>query len=87
MAEQQILARMFFKNGNTETRPLSWIIFATAEGFGKDAGSYLQEPLSRVKSEADEVYVAFADQLNGIQLFRGVFVNARYERKANRNPR
>lgn len=84
MAEKQLLARMFFKHGHTETRPLSWILFTSADDFSSHASGMVQRFTEKVETEEDEVYVAFTDQLIGIQVFLGEFVNARLERNRSR---
>jgi hypothetical protein len=83
MAGKQVIARMFFNNGHVETRPLSWIHFSTADGFQGKRAVFDEVVNDRIKTEQDEVYVAFTEHLCGIQLFLGDFVNARLERKSN----
>jgi len=84
MPEKQVLVRMFFKTGYTETRPLSWVRFTTAEDFSQNSHVLKASFTEVVKSVEDEVYVAFTDQLLGIQVFLGEFVNARLERSKSR---
>jgi len=83
MAEKRVLARMFFRSGHTETRPLSWIQFISAADFSKYEPDLKQNFTEKIKTDEDEVYIAITDQLMGVQLFQGVFVNARLERKSH----
>jgi hypothetical protein len=85
MAEKQVVARMFFKNGHTEMRPLSWVQFTSVDTFSRQSSVELAKSIDeKVKTGEDEVYIAFTDQLQGIQIFLGEFVNARLERSKAR---
>lgn len=81
--KKEILVRMFFKDGHVETRPLSWLFLTTSEDFlGKEHLDKFIE--GRVEGEDSELYIAFVDQMNGMQIYRGEFVNVRAEqRKGN----
>jgi len=73
---EQLLARLFYTSGLTETRPVEWIIFTDSEEYILDApqkDGLIKEKLTKY----GEAYVAFTDKINGIQIFNGVFVNAR----------
>jgi hypothetical protein len=79
--KELVLARMFFTSGLIETRPLSWIVFTTSGSFDSDK----LEKTAKQVTEGEEVYVAFIDKINGIQLYRGLFTNVRAERNRSGN--
>jgi len=82
MAEQEeLLARMFFTDDKVETRPLSWIMFTDPQTFDPDN---LQHAVDKIKGDG-EIYVAFTNKLNGIQIFKGHFTNVRAQRSDRRD--
>jgi hypothetical protein len=82
MAEQEeLLARMFFTDDKVETRPLDWIIFTTPETFDP----VVLNDVAKEIPGSEEVYVAFTNKLNGIQIFKGKFVNVRAQRSDRRD--
>jgi len=74
--KEQLLARLFYTSGLTETRPVEWIIFTDSEDFILDHPQKQDQIKDRLAKHG-EVYVAFTDKINGIQIFNGEFVNAR----------
>lgn len=86
MQDNQVLVRMFFENGTVETRPLSWIVFSSADQFEEGDAESLKKLEQRIQGDS-EVYVVFIEKLIGMQLFRGRFTNVRAERRHERDSR
>ena len=82
MAER-LLVRIFYSNGATEVRPSDWVIFTTADDFMMDEPEMKSRIEAKVKKD-EEVYIANLNKINGIQLYKGEFVNARKNKQHSR---
>ena len=83
--EQQVLVRMFFENGQIETRPLSWVQFVGTEKI-IDGEINIADAAKNIRG-SEEVYFAFVDKLIGLQMFMGIFTNVRDERQRRADDR
>jgi len=76
--QPQTLVRMFFANGRIETRPIVWVRVVTED---EDFAEIINNEEHQIVEEGGEIYIAFANQLISMQVFKGRFTNARLERE------
>ena len=78
--EKQLLARMFFVDGRTETRPLKRVRFCDEDSFLLGGPENLDKIAKEVVGD-DDMYIAFVNKIKGIQILRGTFTNVPSHRR------
>ena len=81
----EMLVRMFFTDGKTEVRPLDRVHFTTPEIFVEECNEEIPKLVNTINDQRRDCYVVFVNQLNGIQLHKGEFVDVRGERERGRD--
>lgn len=76
MAEE-LLVRMFYANGNIETRPLEWVRLTTPDDIVDCHGVDMAKIIKPEIEKNGEVFICFINQLTGMQIYSGTYIDAR----------